>query len=97
MLMLCLAIRPPGTAALDMFKDKRNSSIKILRRKPGHIGLSPEPGLLPLGEPSRSLHGIANRLLERPLPFQVTDELPGDLLDPALFYHPGHSARYAIV
>src|SRR3954470_18604039 len=73
--MLCLAIRPPETPVLGMFKYSRNLPFKILRRKPGHRRLLPKPGLLPLGETPRLPHDVSDRRLESSLPLQMADEL----------------------
>src|SRR4051812_6467800 len=73
--MLCLAIRPPETPVLGMFKYSRNLPFKILGGKPGNLRLLPKPGLLPLGETPRLPHDVSDRRLERLDPLQMTDEL----------------------
>src|SRR5918996_4107498 len=97
MLMLCLAIRPPGTPVLDMFKYSRNQTVKFLCLEPGHISLSPKPGLLPLRKPARCANRIADRVLQGRIPAQVTDELTisdglerGQLRVQPLCEQPGH-------
>src|SRR3954463_10082172 len=75
MLMLCLAIRPPETPVLGMFKYSRNLPFKILGGKPGNLRLLPKPGLLPLSETPRLPHDVFDRQLERHLPLQVADQL----------------------
>src|SRR6185295_17043854 len=74
-LMLCLAIRPPGAPAFGMIKYPRNPSFKFLSRQPSDVRLFPKPGLLTLGEAPSLLYDLGNRLLERFIPLQMTDEL----------------------
>src|SRR4029079_16531646 len=73
--MLCLAIRPPETPVLGMFKYSRNLPFKILGGKPGNRRLLPKPGLLPLGETPRLPHEHSQRRLESLLSLQMADEL----------------------
>src|SRR6185295_10286263 len=73
--MLCLAIRPPETPVLGMFKYSRNLPFKILGGKPGNRRLLPKPGLLPLGETPRLPHDISDSRLQGLLPLKMTDEL----------------------
>src|SRR5258707_12217637 len=75
MLMLCLAIRPPETPVLGMFKYSRNLPFKILGGKPGNRRLLPKPGLLPLRETPRLPHDVSNRQLERHHPPEIADKL----------------------
>src|SRR6185312_15019666 len=75
MLMLCLAIRPPETPVLGMFKYSRNLPFKILGGKPGNLRLLPKPGLLPLRETPRLPHDVFNRYLEGHRPLQIADQL----------------------
>src|SRR4051794_27186175 len=97
MLMLCLAIRPPEAPVLDMFKNSRNQTVKILVREPGDIGLAPEPGLLSLREAASRSDRLTDCLLKRPFPLQVPDELSipdglerGQLRIQTLSQQPGH-------
>src|SRR6185295_3440957 len=74
-LMLCLAMRPPGTPVLGISEYPLNSPFKFLTRKPGHIRLFPKPGLLAFGEAPSFPDRLGNRLLERPSSLQMTDKL----------------------